>query len=169
MTDPKLLKEILKDFYNPRVVFYGFNVINDASALVQTGSGYRTMKVVDSALTSSNSSEMGAGDIIVREENLMSFIIPQNFTAVFAIVKAVTEAGTSAKYMRLMLGYGPGGNTTKEIARSAETGADYRTEMTLVGSYSGIVASAADTHKILVETHDAQEYSSINILIGVVL
>lgn len=169
MTDPKLLKEILKDFYNPRIAFYGFNVINDATALVQTGSGYRTMEVVDSALTSSNSSELGAGNIIVREENLMSFIIPQNFTAVFAIVKAVTEAGTATKYMRLMLGYGAGGNTTKEIARSAETGADHMTEMTLVGSYSGIIADETATHKILVETYGSQSYSSINILIGVVL
>ena len=168
--DPKLLKENLYDFYDKKTVFYGFNVINDNNALIQAGSGYRTMAIVDSALTSGNSSELTAGSIIYREPNLMSFVIPQNYRSVFAIVKAVTESGVANKYMRLMIGYGENGNTEKEIGRSAQTNADARTEMTLLGSYAGLVADRDEyVHKIKVQTYGEMRYNSINILIGVTL
>lgn len=168
--NPMLLKENLQNFYEKKTVFYGFNIVNDENALVQTGSGYRTMEVVDSALNSSNHSELGCGDIVRREANKLSFIIPQNYTAVFAIVHAVTKSGVANKYMRLMIGYGENGETLKEISRTNETGADYTTEMFLLGSYAGLVADS-DTlkHKIVVETYGSQAYTSVNVLIGLIL
>ncbi len=171
MTDPKLLKEELKNYYNQDAVFYGFNVINDSAALAQTGTGYRTMEVVDAELSTGYYFELGCGDIIKREPNKMSFVIPQNYRSVFAIVKAVTESsGDTSKYMRLMLGYGENGETLREIGRSAVNQADHRVEMTLLGSYPAIVAKDDNSqHKIIVQTYGNQQYNSINILIGVVL
>ena len=59
---------VIDSLKKENVVFYGFNVDNNSNVLTQTGDGYRTMQVVDSAIDSSVT-ELTAGNLIYREAN----------------------------------------------------------------------------------------------------
>ena len=150
------------------LVLYGFNIINDSTALVQTGSSYRTLAVVDSALTSTNHSETTCGDIITRIPNTLSFNIPLFFKCVFIIAQLNHESGSDSIYNRIMLEYGNG--ASKEIARSALSSSNRRCQGVLIGSYSGLAPSnESQTNKLTIQTYGDQQYFGANVVIGVIL
>lgn len=159
---------IINSLKQEKPVFYGFNIVNNENALVQSGTGYRTMAVVDSAIGSSGNT-LPAGDLIKREANSMSFIVPSFFKSIFIIAALNIESGTSNTYNRIMLDYGAG--SSREIARAAQTNVDRRHQNLLIGSYGGITPYSDETReiKIRIETYGEQRYFGANVLIGCVI
>lgn len=159
---------IIESLKGGNLVLYGFNVVNNEAALVQSGEGYRTMAVVDSALGSSGVT-LSAGDLIKREANSMSFIVPSFYRALFIVATLNLNSGTPNTYNRIMLDYGAG--SSREIARTAQTTVDRRHQNVLIGTYAGITPyrEATKEIKLRIETYGTQSYFGANVLIGCVV
>lgn len=160
---------VIESLKNEKIVFYGFNVDNNEPVLVQSaGSGYRTMEVVDSAFDSSVT-ECTAGDLIKREANKMSFVLPAFFRAVFIVAQLNINSSADPIYNRVMLEYG--NNESKEIARAAQTAADHRGQQILIASYAGLApgSDATSTNKLTIETYGSQSYFGANVVIGCII
>lgn len=159
---------VINSLKQEKTIFYGFNIVNNEDALVQSGTGYRTMAVVDSAIGSSGNT-LTAGNLIKREANSMSFIVPSFFKSIFIIATLNLDSGTSNTYNRVMLDYGTG--SSREISRTAQTSVDRRHQNVLIGSYAGITPYGEDTKeiKLRIETYGEQKYFGANVLIGCVI
>lgn len=170
LMDSKLTEAlgIIESLKGGNLVLYGFNVVNNEAALVQSGEGYRTMAVVDSALGSSGFT-LSAGDLIKREANSMSFIVPSFYRALFIVATLNLNSGTPNTYNRIMLDYGAG--SSREIARTAQTTVDRRHQNVLIGTYAGITPyrEATKEIKLRIETYGDQSYFGANVLIGCVV
>jgi len=159
---------VITGMKNSGIVLYGCNIVNNEDALVQTGSGYRTLAVVDSALSSASFSELTCGDVITRTPNTLSFNIPLFFRGVFIVAQLNHESGNSNIYNRVMLEYGE--DSSKEIARAALTSSDRRCQSVLIGSYSGLAPSSESyTNKLTIQTYGTQQYFGANVVIGILL
>lgn len=156
---------VIDSLKKENVVFYGFNVDNNSNVLAQTGEGYRTMQVVDSAIDSSVT-ELTAGNLIYREANKMSFVVPSFYRAVFMVAQLNLDSGNANIYNRVILEYGAG--QTREIARAAQTSVDRRCQQILIASYPGITpyGEATKTVKLSIDTYGNQQYFGANVVIA---
>lgn len=144
--------------------FYGFSIPNDDAALAQSGSGYFDMQTAD-PLAAGSYVELGCGGLVRRKSGLLTFELPSYFRAAFIVAVLNHEAGGLAtKYGQIRLEYGAN-NDRKQIAFISKTGADYRGQLVMMGSYAGL--TSPERPKFVIQTYGSQAYYGVSVLIGV--